>query len=107
MVSLPRPLRCHTPLQDQAGNVLGELVKVWPTIRDSTPARVRISPRTACMPEYEYLRDDLLTHRRNLAIDADGRLLLVDRIDTYTLSAAAAETVQRSTPWPSAFRIVS
>lgn len=105
MVSLPRPLAAGSPLIDaETGETLGEVCKVWPTIRESTPARIRISPRTLCTRPF--LRDDMLVHRVNLAVAADGRLLLVGRIDTAHIPAAAAQ-VQRAQSWQGPLRIVS
>ena len=103
-VSLPRPLPAGSPLIDaETGEALGEIVKAWPTIGASTPARIRIEPRHASRAVA--LRPDLLAHRQNIAIDAAGRLLLVGRIDRKELPAAAP--LRRDPPWPSPLRIVS
>ena len=104
VISLPRSLPAGSPLIDaETGETLGEIVKAWPTIGASTPARIRIEPRHASRAVA--LRPDLLAHRQNIAIDAAGRLLLVERIDRRNLSDAAP--VQRDPSWHGALlRIV-
>jgi len=101
-VTLPCPLHPRTPLQDEAGVAIGDLVKLWPPLPDGrTHARIRITSRTYCARVD--LRDDLLAHRVNIAVDSEGRLVLAPAITTASLPAAP----QRQTPWLRTLRVVA
>lgn len=101
-VTLPCPLHPRTPLQDEAGVEIGCLVKLWPVLPDGrTPARIEISPRAWCArPD---LREDLLAHRVNLAVDSEGRLVLAPAITTASLPAAP----QPQPTWHRHLRVVA
>lgn len=101
-VTLPCPLHPRTPLQDEAGEAIGDLVRLWPALPDGrTFARIRLTVRAWCArPE---LREDLLEHRVNLAVDSEGRLVLAPAISVASLPAAP----QRQEPWLRNLRVVA
>ena len=104
VVTLPRPLGMHAPLYNETGERVGQVVTVWPTTREGRASvRLRIDARYM---EYALtLRPDLLARRRNIAIDASGRLFVAGRIDTKELLDAAP--VQRDPPWPGRLHVVA
>lgn len=94
LVLLPCPLHPRTPLQDEAGEEIGRLVKLWPPMPNGrTAARIELTARA--LEARPQLRDDVLAHRLNLAVDSEGRLVLAPPIDTASLPAAP----QRQPTW--------
>jgi hypothetical protein len=99
------------PLLDGSGEELGGVSKVWRTL-DGRPTAVRIK-LVAC-PDPEKLRAEVLAHRTNIAVDADGCMRLAPAISTAALrdmpqaapTSVAAGAAARPT-WPPVLRVVA
>lgn len=102
VAALPYPLPEGTELLDEAGAPLGAITKTWRTIEGKTACRVRLS--VAAHRAHPKLRDDLIAHRKNLCIDAAGRLVLAPAVDLASLAAAPT---QRHSLWLTAPRVVA
>ncbi len=101
-VMLPCPLHPRTPLHDESGNEIGHLQSQLPPLRNGrTQARIALS--AAVLAARPTLREDLLEHRLNLAVDESGRLVLAPPIDTASLPAAP----QRQPAWHRHLRVVA
>ena len=99
---LPCPLHPRTPLHDEAGAEVGRLVKLMHTLPNGrTQARIELSANV--LQARPTLREDLLAHRVNLAVDDTGRLVLAPPIDTASLPAAP----QRQPTWHRHLRVVA
>lgn len=99
---LPCPLHPRTPLQDEAGEEVGRLVKLIHTMRNGR-TQVRIELSASVLQARPKLREDLLSHRVTLAVDDTGRLVLAPPIDTASLPAAP----QRHPTWHRHLRVVA
>jgi hypothetical protein len=99
---LPCPLYLHAPLHDETGAEVGRLVKQIRTLPNGrTQARIELAAEA--LQARPALRDDVLAHRVNLAVDESGRLVLAPPIDTASLPAAP----QRQPTWHRHLRVVA
>lgn len=102
VVMLPCPLHPRTPLQDEAGAEVGRLLKQLRTLPNGrTQARIELAVHA--LQARPKLREDLLAHRLNIAVDESGRLVLAPPIDTASLPAAP----QRHPAWHRHLRVVA
>jgi hypothetical protein len=98
--TLPTWVPSWTKLLDEAGNPVGEIAKTWDALPNGkTTVRIRLlADALAARPT---LRDDLLAHRVNIAVELtpQGRsLVLAPKIETERLRAGPA-VVQHLFPW--------
>jgi hypothetical protein len=90
-----------TPLRDETGEPIGRIAKHVQTLPNGRcVVRIRLDART--LAERPALREDLLAHRVNIAVEmtpAGRSMVLAPQIDLDRLPAAPTATVRQLFPW--------